>query len=249
MLDGFPRENHQTGVDDKQRMTFILGSRCIDGVVMIADKKVTLGDCSEHYYENKLFGEIRHVIFGAAGSTNLFELYRGYVRDYIRTHPNDVTYKNADFKLAEFAFEIYKKYDFNPNYNYSIVVARALPDSDSNLTVISGNGLPLKIDGCIAIGSGQGYTKIFLNKVWHKDMTMEQVAELGYFIIKYIEGFQLNLTVGVNEGYPQIWFVPDRELDDHGEKKDYPVNPETRPEQFKKIKKMLPEVLKNMQGN
>lgn len=37
-------------------------------------------------------------------------------------------------------------------------------------------------------------------------MSMEQVAELGYFIISCIEKFQLDGLVG---GTPQVWFIPD----------------------------------------
>jgi hypothetical protein len=39
-------------------------------------------------------------------------------------------------------------------------------------------------------------------------MTMEDVAELGYFIIKYIETNELDLAVGIGDKRPQIWFLP-----------------------------------------
>jgi hypothetical protein len=38
---------------------------------------------------------------------------------------------------------------------------------------------------------------------------MKQVAELGYFVIKYIEDFQLDLSVGIGHKRPQIWYLPD----------------------------------------
>jgi hypothetical protein len=62
-------------------------------------------------------------------------------------------------------------------------------------------------------------------------MTMERVAELGYFIIKYIDDFRLNYTVG---GEPTIWFIPIDEYE-NGEKIDYQVI-EKRPEQYARIK-------------
>jgi hypothetical protein len=56
---------------------------------------------------------------------------------------------------------------------------------------------------------------------------MEQAAELGYFAIKYIENFELNMTVGVNDGSPQIWFVPDDERNNEtNEKIDYQITPD-----------------------
>ena len=42
---------------------------------------------------------------------------------------------------------------------------------------------------------------------------MKQVAEIGHFAIKYIEEFELDQTVGVDDKQPQIWFIRDR-LDD-----------------------------------
>ena len=61
------------------------------------------------------------------------------------------------------------------------------------------------------IGSGSPFGKFYLKKYWHQSKTMEDVAELGYFIIKYIEEFGLEFTVGVgdNKPYPQIKFLPD----------------------------------------
>ena len=55
---------------------------------------------------------------------------------------------------------------------------------------------------------------------------MEQIAELGYFAIKYIEDFKLTQTVGVDNKHPQIHFIPDN-------KPDYPAAPKTSLEQYK----------------
>jgi hypothetical protein len=58
------------------------------------------------------------------------------------------------------------------------------------------------------IGTGAPYGSIFLKQNWAPNLTMKQVAELGYFIIKYIERYSLDLSVGVNNNKPQIWFMP-----------------------------------------
>ncbi len=43
----------------------------------------------------------------------------------------------------------------------------------------------------------------------------EKVAELGYFIIKFIEKFELDNSVGLATRKPQIWFIPDLSDDDY----------------------------------
>jgi hypothetical protein len=46
---------------------------------------------------------------------------------------------------------------------------------------------------------------------------MEQTAALGYFIIKYIQYFELNRTVGLDNkpplDKPTIWLIPDNSVD------------------------------------
>jgi hypothetical protein len=40
-------------------------------------------------------------------------------------------------------------------------------------------------------------------------MTMEDFAQLCYFIIKYFDIYEVDYTVGLGGMKPQIWFVPD----------------------------------------
>ena len=68
-------------------MTLILGARCIDGVVLVADKKITkaneIGSISFEY-KRKLHGELGHVIFGVSGSTDTFELIVNEIKERIK---------------------------------------------------------------------------------------------------------------------------------------------------------------------
>jgi hypothetical protein len=58
-------------------------------------------------------------------------------------------------------------------------------------------------------------------------MNMKQVAELGYFIIKIIEKYELEDTVGLSkkqespESRPQIWFIPDHNVSDYQASNDF----------------------------
>jgi len=48
---------------------------------------------------------------------------------------------------------------------------------------------------------------------WCKDLKMETVAGKGYFVIRYIEAFQLDLGIGTggDKPYPEIRFLPDND--------------------------------------
>lgn len=48
------------------KMTFILGSRCTDGVVLVADRKVTIAEGEDYDECDKLVGEIGHFVYGSS---------------------------------------------------------------------------------------------------------------------------------------------------------------------------------------
>jgi 20S proteasome alpha/beta subunit len=187
-------------------MTLILGSKCADGVVLIDDKKVILNGGIDIDYRDKLFAILDYVTFGSSGSTDNFELFRGYVMEYFRKH--QISFDDIIKELSGLAFRINRKYNFDRAFYFDVLVALQFPDKPSTLTFISGYGNPRTIEKYHMLDSGASYAKVFLEKLWCKDLTMEQFAKLGYFIIKYVEDFNLNRAVGIGYTEPQIWFIP-----------------------------------------
>lgn len=91
---------HNEIINKPPAMTFIFGSRCHDGVVLVADRKITtINEFQSIRFEikQKLFGIIRQVIFGSSGSTHTYELFRDYVVEEIRK--SNVTYANVIMRL------------------------------------------------------------------------------------------------------------------------------------------------------
>ena len=233
-------------------MTFILGSRCVDGVVLVADRKITRTNEVESItfeYKQKIFGILAGVVFGSSGSTDTFELFRDYIINEIRNR-TDITYDNINIKLAEIVLDINKKRDFNRKLYFELLVAVRYPnDRPSNLTHITGVGTPQAITRYDTLGIGGIYVAHLLDNFWRPDMTMERVAGLGYFCIKYIEDYKLHSSVGIGDHEAQIHFIPDSERDSSREKIDYDVNLETRPELFTRIKKdAIKRFNKNQKG-
>jgi 20S proteasome alpha/beta subunit len=218
-------------------MTFILGGRCIDGVVLVADRKITktneIGSISFEY-KRKLHGELGHVIFGVSGSTETFEYFVDEIKD--RISQGDVTLENVTNIIADKVLEINDKRHFYRETRFDLLTAVQHPDKPTALTHISVFGGKNKVNVYHTIGIGSVFAKPFLELSWNSNLNMSTLAELGWFIIKYIEDYQLDSSVGVGSNYPQIWFIPDNETNENGEKIDYEVNPETRPKEFKEIK-------------
>ncbi|MGH9979031.1 MAG: hypothetical protein ACRD8Z_24850 [Nitrososphaeraceae archaeon] len=134
------------------KMTFILGSRCKDGVVLIADKKITSTnefDSISFDYKNKLYGILDGVIFGSSGSSDTFELFRDHALEQVRKSigemiQNDnknhyeITYDNIILMLSDIVLDINKKRDFMKKYYFELLVAIRHPDKPSTLTWIMG---------------------------------------------------------------------------------------------------------------
>jgi 20S proteasome alpha/beta subunit len=221
-------------------VTFILGCRCKNGVVLVADKKITsINEVNSIKFEfkQKIFGVIRHVVFGGSGSTDTFELFRDYIIDQVKSS-KDITFDNVIIKLADLVLDINKKRDFRRELYFELLVAIQDPkDKPSTLTRITGYGTKHLVTEYHALGMGGNYVTHILENSWYPEITMEEAVELGYLCIKYIEDFKLHSSVGIDKYNPQLWLIPDDERDEHGEKIDYEIKPETRPKQFERIKK------------
>jgi hypothetical protein len=96
---------------------------------------------------------------------------------------------------------------------YDAIVAITTKPS-SVLTYFYYDGAPEEIKTYKEMGS-YTYGSIFINENWDEHMNMVTVANIGYFIIRYIEKFKLDLGVGTggNKHHPQIVFLPNKGFD------------------------------------
>lgn len=195
-------------------MTYILGSKCIDGIVMIADKKITIEGGTEYEYDNKLFCDIKNIIIGFSGSRSSFYLFKNGISESLTHYKNAYKEEPSIHKIIEIISEIsYKYYDkygrrFDSFDSLIGISGKRLIKSPSALYYFYNDGRMEPVLRYKSIGSGAPYASIFLKKIWKENMTMKQNAELAYFLIKYIEKFELDFTVGVNNHQPQIWYLP-----------------------------------------
>lgn len=198
-------------------MTFILGARCSDGVVLVGDTRFTIDYGIDWIYDYKIFGNYDGILIGFAGIRGTFELFQLNIMNFVKTQEkNKITIE----KFILEASDITQKLSVKRGKHYDILLAVSgviRGEGSSILYYISPDGEIITINGYKAIGTGEPYASFFLKKFWNKEMNMEQTAELGYFIIKYIERFGLNRTVGLDNkpplDQPTIWLIPDNNVD------------------------------------
>ena len=204
-------------------MTYVLGVRCVNGVVLIADRKLTINGGASAEYTDKIQGDIRGVLWANAGASGTFELFRCYMRDFIQTNPN-ITIDRFVTKLSEVTHQLFEDYKYYyGDYEVLVTVSGTKSaDGRSSLKHIFENGKIEPVPRFCAIGGGAPYGLVYIKELYdeYPTVTMNQAAEMGFFIIKYIEKYQLDSTVGLGTNfknkYPQIHFIPD-------DRHDYPA--------------------------
>lgn len=192
----------------RQAMTYILGSKCKNGVILVGDRKVTYGDGSPPKYDNKIFLEAGTIVWGASGVQAFFDSFTNRVREKVAQMKRTISFGEFRIIVEETYEDMARIYgEMFRSQGLSALIAQR-PVNESELWLIEGIGAPQRVSEYQAIGHGRPYGSIFLKKLWQPQLTMEQVAELGYFIIKYLEDSKLDTSVGVGDKRPQIWFIP-----------------------------------------
>lgn len=207
-------------------MTIIIGARCKDGVIMIADKKVVEG--TNITSEDKITTLPLNIYVAGAGVREIIDKFNERIPSILEERRSlnfqDMKKENPNTKIEEVPF-YFKPYEFlddcegllsNLSQRY-IDDAHKFWHSDILVGLIVGNTAELhhldtlncldsKRRGFKCIGSGSPYAEFILKGVWDEELTMKQMAKLSKFIIQEIE--RLGIDNNVGEGV-QIVFIPD----------------------------------------
>ena len=208
-------------------MTYILGARCVDGVVLVGDRKILRGSVPS--YNDKLIQVLGSVVMGGAGTRGIFERFS----DEIKAKVDDGTITN-DKELLEYTedrtLELHRRYYYRIG-GTEILIGMRTGYTAELFNIVTENGVAEPIKECIAIGSGEPYGLFLLKKLWNKEMTMIDFAKLGFLLINYVVKFKLQDSVG---GDPQIWFMPDILVEEgktwEESKQQYPIREATQDE-------------------
>jgi 20S proteasome alpha/beta subunit len=202
-------------------MTLILGARCIDGVVLAADRKFTgtdtIGGIHTTYNNRKITGELDGISTGFSGDVGTFQLFTISLRNHVNNAGDGLSFDAMMLRVSEIQLEFYNRYE---NYRYKVLMGAASKYSRvhrSSLHYFESDGRCLPKSEPKAIGSGSPYAYYFLKRYWHENQTtMTQFAQLSDFIIRYVSHPELTLddAVGLDNQdnqyqYPQIVYIPD----------------------------------------
>lgn len=227
-------------------MTYILGARCVDGVVLVGDTKITIDQGADFAYAKKIISPLSTIAMGSSGMGGIFKDFQNRVetkalrilQDFKTegkmtiTHPRDFSVLIT--KTIREMHDDYKEDSYLITQYLQVISAIRFPSLKTELNVFSGYGFPEPVNEKRAIGHGEPYGALFLREMWDNKMTMKQAAKLGIFIIKFIKDMKIDNSVGFNDEFlPQVICMPDVKLSPEFKIK-YPPTPEDV-EEFRKI--------------
>jgi 20S proteasome alpha/beta subunit len=221
---------------EPNNMTLITGSTCIDGVVIIADRKfTTTGTIGTRYqYGNKITGELRGILTAFSGDSGAFQVFVSALKNYVKAaqkeqikyvlnnpligHYIGPSFEQVKLKVSQLLNEFYTKYK---ECKYNVLMGVSSKYSESNKSLLyyfESDGRIFPLSEPKAIGSGSTYAYYFLKCYWQDNKTtMKQFAQLGDFIIRHVSHDErvLDNAVGLyNQDhqyqYPQIVYIPDK---------------------------------------
>ncbi|MGC1133026.1 MAG: hypothetical protein WA941_09395 [Nitrososphaeraceae archaeon] len=215
-------------------MTVILGARCMDGIVLVADRKMTAEDGSFTYHD-KIFGDLFHILMGYTGWERTFDVFRKYiVGDLIinRDTPDFYTF-NKYIPTASNSVKRFNKLVVDKiKHKFEVLIAKHMREKSELYHInVDGTASPITYK---AIGSGQRTADLHcgFGVLDHENITMKHFAKRAYYSILYMQKFYPDLGVGIKEDdFPNIRYLErDKDLDreappeDKIECRDYAIN-------------------------
>jgi len=198
-------------------MTYILGAKCSDGVVLVGDTKLTIDEGADFEYSKKITFPLTNLAMGAAGSGGLYKDFQNrIVTAVIRMQKEKKGVVNTEEEFSTLVSKVIREMhnDYGQDRymiinNLMILCATRIGGPLADLNQFTGFGYPLPVNDIRAIGHGEPYGAIFHKRLWGKHMTMEQTAKLGLFVIRYIDEMKLDTSVGYNKEFlPQVVYIP-----------------------------------------
>jgi 20S proteasome alpha/beta subunit len=193
------------------KITLILGAKCVDGVVMVSDTKITGSEKTYFRNDTKMFGELTNIVFGFAGFDDMVKLFRRYVVGDVIILRDSPTERYTDANLIDKLADIMRailKFRSGFDFKLKVMIAR-LVSGTPDLHVIDSHG---NIDrdftkNWITIGSGSQKANSLLEQEYKETGNMKEFAALSYLIIRSMEEQDPNGEVGVGTDRPNVTYL------------------------------------------
>ena len=191
---------------DQRALTVVIGAKCSDGIVLVADRKITLFGRGQGF-EEKIRGDLAHVLIEYAGDVNMFDIFRKYIVGdvVIRRSGNAYTSENLVYETAQSVKRFNELICKNePIFEVIMGIHNGL---NSELHYIDFNGNYTEVN-YKAIGSGAETADIFCASLPYDRIKMRDFLKHAYLAIMFMDKYCSGLGVGIESGgMPDIKYL------------------------------------------
>jgi 20S proteasome alpha/beta subunit len=220
----------------KKDMTYILGARCINGVVLVGDTKVTTED--GFAYSKKIAIPFGNVVMASSGIGGLYKEFQNRIiiavklieQQREKTGYYITTDEDFSVLVTRVIRDMIREYgddDYVLKNNLRIICATRIGSPLNQyyplaqLSTYHPYGFPEPVNKYEAIGHGKPYGELFLKNLYRKEMTMKEGTKLGLFIIQFIKDMHLDESVGYDDEFlPQVVYIPDIQIPENYDPND-----------------------------
>jgi 20S proteasome alpha/beta subunit len=187
--------------------------RALDGIVLVADRKVIDQNSGQFYFLDKIYEPERGMIIGYAGNRGAFEVFKTRLKLEMDRQSAQLAGNNRSesvlMLISKLVQESSNRFPRDKE-GFELIVGQANPAAKSLVTRVYPDGEFIPIDFNESIGTGAPFGLAFFKTAWYTIMSMEDSAELGYFTLLFIEQRNLTNSVGLGQMHPQICYLPDK---------------------------------------
>jgi 20S proteasome alpha/beta subunit len=229
LLDILSFEHRDTSIyhclNEASIWTVVIGAKCADGIVLIADRKYTDVRMGTEDFRKKIFGDAAHFLIEFTGKLSAFDVFRKYILGDIMIK-KDYTFFNVIGRSCNLVKKFNESLD-EPSPKFEVLTALH-QRNNSELHYINTKGDDETVIRYKAIGSGGKTADIFCKKLEHNSITMKDFTKRGFLAMMYMDKYCPGLGVGVEPyGAPDITYL------NYNEERDHPP-PEQDMLEFKK---------------
>lgn len=201
------------------QLTYIIGARCSDGLVMIADRRMWME--TEYGQGNKIFKPIETVVIGCSGFKGIIDNLKEETKTRLKQTQTTLEKIRTIENIVK---ELNERYSSRLAEKLELIecIVAIKEQQTTRLFKVYGVGYSEEVDenSYTVTGSGEPYGAIFLKqlhpkglivlKQWNQQPDMNHIIPLLAYVMKMVQNLQVNITVG--DGY-NVWFIPkDKDL-------------------------------------
>ncbi len=182
-------------------MTYILGAKCVDGVVLVGDLKQSNLDGSWAGLAPKIF-QHKDALYAFSGRLGFCEgLHREFLKEV-----GDLPTRFARPILYDAWGRLRTEQPDESKYFQGLIAERI--QASPTLWYIGLDEFR-EVPNYLPIGNGAIESFPILNRLVSPNLSIRQMARIGYFAIKIVE--RTNNFVGIGERRPQVYYLPNNQ--------------------------------------